>query len=107
MPKVIRLEKGMEYETSVYNKVKKYRGVIEDIAEKGQVNIGNNAHKGNNAGARGYDLYNNIRSVLKNALGYEPKLREKLKPGDKTKLEKLIEEADNYSLNLKKRAKFA
>ena len=102
MPRVIKLEKGMEYETSVYNKIKKYRGVIEDIATQGQVNIGRNTHSGNGAGARGYDLYNNIRGVLKKALGYEPKSGEKLKPGDKTKLEKLLEEADNYSLNLKK-----
>ena len=102
MPRVIRLAKGMEYESSVYNKVKKYRGVIENIAEQGQVNIGRDMHSGNNSGARGYDLYNHIGGVLKKALGYKPKRGDKLRPGDKTKLEKLIEEADNYSLNLKK-----
>jgi len=91
MAREIRLEENV----TLYNSVIKCRRTIEKIIQSGYVNIGRDTHSGKK-GPRGYDLYNKIRSIMKEVFGYVPKPGEKLSEEQVEKLEKTYIEAENY-----------
>lgn len=91
MAREIRLEEN----ATLYNSVIKCRRSIERIIQSGYVNIGRDTHS-RKKGLRGYDLYNKIRSIMKEVFSYVPKPGEKLSEEQVEKLEKTYIEAENY-----------